>query len=437
MLNGYINQCLWTVSVASILFIFNPGFVAAAQKAGAKQFVCPEPVHSCTGRWKYSRSQSQEFERDEKLFLDTLFPDNEEEKNKHYPDEEKRRNFMKRLFITLAYGKFESSTDPYGQQANWKPWPYPLAVALSHGQRVVIQIEGEHGEHVIKGQQFLNLLTTGNEKFLAPFVKNRSAASHGFSYEKDDLKNPLKEIKLKGVKGTAKNIKLGVEGKHFGINVAYGGLGAQGCNDKETVGPGGLILVYSPYNPEAKMALKNRQHGHFYLQYFDAAPNITALMIGLEENEAGSASMFNIKHTPLSAIQDSKTIPAITGGKKMACFLTKDAPAQYGGMRLTLKQQEIEDLRRLFVEILKPDVTIKNQQDIQEQKAFFSKLLGAKNAPEAKKILLGHMTPKRASAPPPARPRAHQKGPGWSTTKPSSAILSKRSSLKSSLKGTQ
>lgn len=421
MLNIFINQYLRTIFFASSLFIFNSGLVAGAQKTESKQLVCSAPVHPCMGRWKYSGSEPGEFERDKKLFLDTLFPANEEEKNKHYPDEQKRRNFMKRLFIVLGFGNFESSIDPYGTDAKWQPWPHPLAVALSHGQRVVIQIEGEH---VIKGQQFLNLLTTGNEKIPAPFVKNRSAASHGFSYEN----NELKEIKLKGVRGTAKNIKLGVEGKHFSINVAFGGLGSRGCNEKETVGPGGIILEGQQIG--TKVALKKRQHGHFYLQYFDASPKLTALMIGLEENEAGSASMFNIKHTPLSAVQDSRTVPSITGGQKMACLFKENSPpAQYGGMRVTLDQKNIENLKRLYSEILKPDLPI------QDQKVIFEKLLGAKNATEAKKILLSHLTPKRLSTSSvhQSTPAAHQKGP-VRPTKPLPGMVSKRSSSRSSLK---
>merc|ERR1719277_85254 len=76
---------------------------------------------------------------------------------------------LKRLFMCFAVCGLQMATETNSSKT--KPWPFPLASSLCHGQRVLVSLYG------ISSQEFLNVLTFG--------------APDGWDWERDGVPNPF------------------------------------------------------------------------------------------------------------------------------------------------------------------------------------------------------------------------------------------------------
>lgn len=270
--------------------------------------------------WQNQKAQPGSQPNDAVLWAATLTPDPSKIKpiatvgwvsKKQLKQEESKRQFLKNLFIALKVGPLKMTTvsNDFTQP---KHWPFSLASALSHGQRVLIIFKG------VKLKDFWATLG------LNAVASKRSVASHGISFDKQG--NPL-EKKLKGVKGTLKNVQLGLKGQHFYVNIALGGLGEKAPGKDLIIGPGG-----SPINSKTGKIQKKVQHGHVYIHKQPAKKKIAALLVGVEESAPGKSNFWGGAHTAASAFRSTVKDRSVTGGVKWA--QQSGGPAAYGGMVL-------------------------------------------------------------------------------------------------------
>lgn len=330
-------------------------------------------------------SVMKQFKADIIIFYNSLFPSNDLQnqtlscqkspktcKNDKFLLELERQDFLKRVILVLADAPLKFSQEG-NNQSTAKEWSYPLAAALTHGQRIVFDLYG-----VGDGNPFYNLLLAGS-----PFKKNkidmtRTAASHGFSSAIVKGQVVVHEEKLRGFQGTLKNFKIGLKGQHKGVNIALGGLGNPD-KDNLMIAPEGYR-----YNPKNHKILSDIQHGHVYMQVAKFSKDRAAMMLGIEgstPNCRGCEDMYGHKHTAKSGFQKSTGLASITGGEKMQPLLKNrgcPAPAMYGGMWVKINEQDMNHLTRLFRAVF--------SKPLAEQKELFKKLLQS-TVPQAQTIL--------------------------------------------------
>ncbi|MBM3632726.1 MAG: hypothetical protein FJX03_03335 [Alphaproteobacteria bacterium] len=339
---------------------------------------------------KDSLSLTKQFTADIVVFFNTMFPSNEREKSIHtckraIPAQQKsqacldkklmiedeRQNFVKRLFLILADAPLQ-----FTEQANnipsLKTWPYPLAVALSHGQRILFDME------IGDGNTLYNLLLTGDFSKIPQIDMTRLGASHGFSAEMLNGKLEIKEKKLGGLKNLPKNMMLGITGKHRGVNIAIGGVGNPDKFNQE-IAPEGFR-----YDNSTKTVSPKVQHGHAYLQVSNFNKNRSALMVGIEGSMPCTtcSNMYGNKHTAKSGFVSSENLPSLMGGQKMLPLLKERQcafPAPIGGMWVKgIDKEYLDHLNKLFQTVL--------QMPIGDQEKLFKEILVA-DGEAAKNIL--------------------------------------------------
>lgn len=339
---------------------------------------------------KDSLSLTKQFTADIVVFFNTMFPSNEREKSIHTckralaPQqksqdcldkklmlEDERQNFVKRLFLILADAPLQF-TETANNIPSLKTWPYPLAVALSHGQRILFDME------IGDGNTLYNLLLTGDFSKIPQIDMTRLGASHGFNAEELNGKLEIKEKKLGGLKNLPKNMLLGITGKHRGVNIAIGGVGNPDKFNQE-IAPEGFR-----YDNSTKTVSPKIQHGHAYLQVSNFSKNRSALMVGIEGSMPCTtcSNMYGNKHTAKSGFVSSENLPSIMGGQKMLPLLKERQcafPAPIGGMWIKgIDKEYLDHINKLFQTVL--------QMPIEDQEKLFKELLVA-DAESAKNIL--------------------------------------------------
>jgi len=188
-------------------------------------------------------------------------------------------DLLKRLFLTIQRAGLFLRTETGG----WGPWNNhagrntpPLASALSHGSRVLIQV---------RDSGFWNWLWTGNPNQMIPPEPNRflnvlgykgfyrAGATHGIQPLKESKRQRFRYPPREGmrfvkytkeVKGMGKAMDLRFN--HYGINLPVGGNG--------NVNPFSGQTIYA-----------NGQHGHLYLCYLPPGRrNPGGILVGCEDS---------------------------------------------------------------------------------------------------------------------------------------------------------
>lgn len=178
----------------------------------------------------------------------------------HWPGRDLDAGLLKRIFQTLWYGDLIAKSS-MGNYVSYSDTGYPIAMALSHGGRVMIELppDANNGGHT-----YWNWLWGGAN------VANgfrRSAATHGI--ELLDNVSPLvggcnRYMKETGGKSVGFKAWLTGDQRHFGVNLALGGLGK--------------------INPiSGQQIVPNGSHGHLYLFYLAPTANTNGgVLIGCE-----------------------------------------------------------------------------------------------------------------------------------------------------------
>lgn len=306
----------------------------------------------------------KQFEKDREIILNTLFASNpnfEKIKSKMPPQDwalvEEKRRFFKKLFLLISLGDLAYSSND-NDYKNLKPWPFPMASSLCHGQRILLQYQGNSKEP-------LEYLGGGKE---LPVFKERMAASHDVDLNQEG--QPV-EVKLKGLIGGAKNIAAGLAGNHLGCSIPLGGIGNLNYQN-QLIGPNGHSLDNN------LNLIPNTQHGHIYMRADQFKPDLGTLLFGMENSSAGKSNMWGGKHTAASASADQTKEIAPCGGDKWQAMGLPNAPAEYGGKRLYLTPQKFKEI------VLKIEKIINLPSE--QQYKLFEQILNS-DVSQAKKIL--------------------------------------------------
>jgi hypothetical protein len=159
-----------------------------------------------------------------------------------------KRLMLKRIFSVLYYGGLMVRT-----RDGWSFWNgsgVPVAAALSHGGRVLIQLPRN------KAEQFWSWLWGG----LDPARNHRMAATHGVMFDPQPQKMPS------GADKWITETKSGQSNCHYGVNIAMGGTSYR-----------------NPYS--GNVISDDGTHGHLYI-YYENKPRFpySALMVAVEDS---------------------------------------------------------------------------------------------------------------------------------------------------------
>jgi hypothetical protein len=327
-------------------------FLAALQLLGQGP-VAHEPVLSskiAADDWEPTVDRTTQMARDVTFFYATLFPDPSRQLvllKAAADDKPPRKGLLERselvasseinrilgrLFVTMAFGGLKFCTAP-NRVADLKDWPWSLATALSHGQRVDFALHGADSGDLYA------LLVKGSvpKDFKDPYP--RLAASHGFRWQD----GRLQEVKYKGM-SLIYAVTDGLKGRHHGIDVAFGGLGNP-RKDGFLVGPKGTALDPG----RGYQMVEKLQQGHLFMHHVvhgKAGPDQEgALMVGLETSAPGAMNMYGVVHDARSAHKDPTLNPSVNGGQKLQKLLLADAPAEIGGLWVDLQGANFVDLQ--------------------------------------------------------------------------------------------
>lgn len=160
------------------------------------------------------------------------------------------------IFTTLWVGRLVCK-QAGGGYTYWRNTGYPLAMALSHGGRVMIQLP-----HDAAGNTYWNWLWSGNNP--APFA--RKVATHSIELRK----HPKPLTGNAQLYMNEENPRFGAwSGQHFGINIALGGLGNYNPISGQRVQPDG-------------------SNGHLYFYYLPPTANKNGgILVGCETSAPG------------------------------------------------------------------------------------------------------------------------------------------------------
>ena len=299
--------------------------------------------------WTPTTDRGTQFGRDVDFFYATVFPNVQAvdnlvrntksnlETQKGILDTQANNRILWRLFLAMAYGGLKFCTKS-NDVAHLKDWPWNLATAVGHGQRVIFDLKGWDA------RDLYSLLVTGavQKNFKDPFP--RTAASHGFRWKH----GKMEEVKYSGLSLVYAVSDGLLQGKHHGIDIAFGGVGNTRM-DNLIIGPSGTALDPSRgYQKVAKL-----QHGHLFLHDADKYDGKkilveSGLMVGLEGSAPGTTNMYGSSHNAGSATADPTLETGVDGGQKMQKLLGNEAPAQIGGMWVTLDTQEGAELPKVI-----------------------------------------------------------------------------------------
>jgi hypothetical protein len=318
-----------------------------------------------------------EYERDKQLWLEAIYPqamiDGEGGPPAYLAGQ---KDFLRRLFLLLRYGLLEYRVDNKHDKSNmWRNWNKPIAAALSHGGRVIINMARLDGQR----QGGWSWLLTGNPRTVphggkvpqpvlnSTLLKGRFGSTHGTDVRALNIKGQDRG-ELYEKKGIMQNITRGLnpESHLWGMNVALGGWKGKNSQGHDIAADG--------------------SHGHLHILYRQiykllSGPYAAGLLIGCENKEHGVQTRYpgNKTHLGTGHGAGGKQKVSATNGLKWKDLgkvykAQKEVPAEYNGMRVNVLQTQWVDIRA-------KETAITTDKTLAEQKALMSKVLA--QAPSA------------------------------------------------------
>ncbi|MEI8320856.1 MAG: hypothetical protein WCG05_02440 [Alphaproteobacteria bacterium] len=235
--------------------------------------------------------------------------------------------FLRRLYLALGLGNLQYTDQD--NNINTCSWPFPVATALTQGQRIMIILKG------VPMTEFLEFLSSGNQGL----YEKRSFSSHGVIFSNGQFQEIKIKSSFRGFSSREGNLSL---------NFALGWVGSPLPNGNYVYVDGGEFCA------QTKSPLPKRQLGHlliFWKQFPDQ--NTDVLLIGLEGCAPGCSNIFGCSHNFLSGFAKQKKRRSSTGGVKWSQLsLGVPPPAEYGGKRLIIDREFFEYLKQRIPAIL-------------------------------------------------------------------------------------
>jgi hypothetical protein len=312
--------------------------------------------------WRKGEDLYEEAEIGATLLYNTLFPGKSIEwlniTSEQSTINNEKQEFLKRLILTLAYVPLQYKKEGGAERS----WPFAIATALTHGQRILFKNIG------LRADTVYNWLLAGDTASTPVIDDKRPAASHAAEETKD---GNIVEKKL-GFFMIAKNLQHGKKGHHRFVNIPFGGLGNKDHKGR-LIGSDGCRI-----NPNSGNRYRKIQHGHVYIFADTFKTGNSALLIGIESSAPGKKNMFGGIHSWKSAFTNPQKEKGVTGGTKMVGILGNSAPATCGGMSIKMNADLLVEIQDVY-----DKVGLLSQKDQQE---FFKKILLAP-ATVAKEII--------------------------------------------------
>jgi len=212
--------------------------------------------------------------------------------------------FVKNLFKLLKYGRLQFRKD---KGNNWQFWPHALAIAISHGGRILFQLPVAVDVFGVKERDFRFIeWMTGKT---VDQLYQRSVATHEIDrLSEKDIERPLANGGQKVLKEVKPKFKFSSKGtKHFGINLALGGSGRRSPHVHK-----GTTLV-----------AEDGRHGHAYVLFKPPSANkVGGMLIGIEGSEAKKWDMLGHFH----GASASSSELSMSGGLKFKSLKRNDMP---------------------------------------------------------------------------------------------------------------
>lgn len=246
--------------------------------------------------------------------------------NKTIKSPSPQSNFLKRIFSILKWGPLYFRKK---RSDGFELWPYPLAVALSHGGRVLIQLpRGDQRQQMgtARGISLADMVW----KWLIGDVKpkQRWAATHGI----DEL---LGKPETGGVGFSKWLMEAGTLAgsglQHWGVNIALGG--------NRMTSPYAHLYQPPPGNRAVPpmVSLPDGRHGHVYLGYKRAVGKAHGgILIGVEGSEPGKWDILGHFHGP----SGTSSYISMAGGIKFKKMGLAEVPKQADCMFVDLASKE-------------------------------------------------------------------------------------------------
>lgn len=318
----------------TFLLTFNIGGIFADTMVDYGSYLRGLPINLDT--WEPTKQKGNQVkiqsDADIKILMHTLFPTLEGARNvkaeSRYQETLKKSEVLAKLLIAMRVAKLRLITAKekhLNNNSQGVVWPYPMATAFGHGQRVLITLKG------VNTDEFLSFLFGNVGGHRPEFVKKRAVSSHGVKQNAD---GSVEEVKMGNILGAATNLFKGAQGKHLYINYSWGGLGQ--------IGPDGLLNGVSGkrYDPKTGKTDDSTKLGHLYVFHENLEKGVSAVLFGVETCSPGSKNPYGVSHGIQSGMQDLKKNRPVNGGSKMqVLFDNEHAPAEYGGMLLAFDKQ--------------------------------------------------------------------------------------------------
>ena len=271
----------------------------------------------------FNMDPSQQLSNSIDLIFATLFPD--AANLRHFPFEptslekawqvtQEKSFFLKRLYLVLGLSDLQYTNQDNG--IHTCPWPFPLASALTQGQRIMIILRGA------SRKDFLTFLS-GNNNYI---YYKRAFSSHAVEWLANTQR--FKEVKI------SSSFRLFKKNQgNLGVNIAFGGIG-------NCLPNGNLIYMDGQqFDMTKQTLLESHQLGHLLIFWRDfPALHTSVLLIGLEGCAPGTVNIFGCTHTMWSGFSNQKVRRSSTGGAKWARLDLKNVaiPAEYGGKHVEI-----------------------------------------------------------------------------------------------------
>jgi len=260
---------------------------------------------------------------------------------------------FRRVFLFFGLGGLSYHSED-GESGSW---PFPLATALTQGQRVLIELDG------VTATEFLDFLTYHHPRL---FHKRRYS-SHGVVLR--GTKSLVTEIKIKNpLRKLSKNEEI------LGMNFPLGGVGNILPNNN-LVGPLG-----SEFSVKTRRLLKKTQLGHLHVYTQDfPGPQKAVILMGVEGCAPGSSNQLGCTHGITSGMRNQRLRRGSSGGLKWSKMDLKiSPPAEYGGKKIYLTREDFLKIEGRVHELI--------SEEEKSQELLFKKILPMDGA-QAKRVL--------------------------------------------------